>query len=389
MRTCFLWAAIFLATLLSGWADDVLFVRNNWKHRLYIKANGEWQGYVDPGKVAYMPQEGFVTEESGFQDDGSLKVEHSYGGWPVSGTFTIEGISAVFEEEGAKTVFYSFGMEEYQGGYKRWVFGYDPNGDLVPPSLLDTEGAEKMRQGRPPEEALELQIKGTAPVDTSAGQRVTGLAGAGGGKFSLMKSGGEQDAGQTFTNSIGMKMIRVPGDTFLLAATETTQAQWRAVMGNNPSHFQGDSLPVEQVSWHDAVSFCQKLTERERQAGKLPKGYAYALPHETQWEKACRAGTTGDYAGPLDAMAWHGANSGGRSHAVATKRANAWEFYDMHGNVNEWCANEIGFDGRAYRGGDWQFSATYCQSGHRHRLVYSSWSRVSYLGFRPALIPSK
>ncbi|GAC1395904.1 MAG: hypothetical protein NVSMB56_10250 [Pyrinomonadaceae bacterium] len=85
--------------------------------------------------------------------------------------------------------------------------------------------------------------------------------------------------------------------SFYMGRTEVTQAQWQAVMGNNPSKFKGDNLPVEQVSWNDAQEFISKLNE-------LNDGYKYRLPSEAEWEYACRAGTTGDYAGNIDDMAW-------------------------------------------------------------------------------------
>ena len=72
---------------------------------------------------------------------------------------------------------------------------------------------------------------------------------------------------------------------------EVTQAQYEAIMGKNPSYFKGADLPVEQVTWYDAMTFCAKLTEQERAAGRLPEGYEYTLPTESQWEYACRAGT--------------------------------------------------------------------------------------------------
>ena len=124
---------------------------------------------------------------------------------------------------------------------------------------------------------------------------------------------------------------------FWLGKTEAMQTQWQAVMGNTPSNFKGSSRPVENVSWTEATEFCRKLTERERAVGRLPDGLTYTLPTEAQWEYACRAGTTGDYAGELNAMAWYNQNTGSTTHAVGTKQANAWGLHDMRGNVWEWC----------------------------------------------------
>ena len=103
---------------------------------------------------------------------------------------------------------------------------------------------------------------------------------------------------------------------------------------------------MESVSWSDAAEYCQKLTQRERDAGHLLPGMHYDLPTEAQWEYACRAGTTGDYAGDLEAMTWYHANSRDQTHDVKTKRPNAWGLYDMHGNVLEWCMDN--FDERYY-----------------------------------------
>jgi formylglycine-generating enzyme required for sulfatase activity len=126
---------------------------------------------------------------------------------------------------------------------------------------------------------------------------------------------------------------------FWLGRTAVTQGQYQAVMGGNPSQFTaaGRDAPVEQVSWDEAMAFCQKLTEREKAAGRLPAGYAYTLPTEAQREYACRAGTEGSFAGDLDAMAWYEAHSGGTTHPVGLKQPNAWGLYDMHGNVWERC----------------------------------------------------
>ena len=190
---------------------------------------------------------------------------------------------------------------------------------------------------------------------------------------------------------------------FWLGQTEVTQAQWSAVMGSSPSHFKGDNLPVEQVSWNDAVEFCRKLTEMERAAGRLPEGYAYTLPTEAQWEYSCRAGTTGDYAGNLDSVGWYSSNSGNTTHLVGQKQANAWGLHDMHGNVWEWCADWKGdYPGggvtdptgppsgtyRVFRGGGWGFPAVYCRSACRGWFDPGSSDRGHVFGFRLALAPS-
>lgn len=194
-------------------------------------------------------------------------------------------------------------------------------------------------------------------------------------------------------------VTRVTLREFWLAQTEVTQAQWKAVMGSAPSFFKGDTLPVETVSWEEAMEFCRKVTERERAAGRLPTGMEYTLPTEAQWEYACRAGTTSDHAGDLDAMAWYTTNGGSSTHRVATKRPNAWGLYDMHGNVWEWCRDWYGnYPGgsvtdpagaasgsrRVNRGGSWGYEAGDCRSANRSR--FSPDFRTLNLGFRPALI---
>ena len=150
------------------------------------------------------------------------------------------------------------------------------------------------------------------------------------------------DKSSAFNDEAPQTRVTLTKD-FYLGATEVTQAQWWAVRGSAPSHFKGGTLPVERVSWDDAMAFCKQLTDRERAVGRLPDGYAFTLPTEAQWEDACREGTTGENPGDLDATAWPVANSSGiTTHPVGLKQPSAWGLYDMEGNVSEWCADWSG-----------------------------------------------
>ena len=187
---------------------------------------------------------------------------------------------------------------------------------------------------------------------------------------------------------------------YWLGKTPVTQAQYEAFIGSNPSNFTaaGPNAPVERVSWLDAMEFCEKLNAREQAAGRLPEGYAYTLPTEAQWEYACRAGTTGSYAGNPEAMAWHKGNSNETTHPVGEKAPNAWGLYDMSGNVLQWCFDWYGdYPGgavtdptgpasghfRMARGGSWRVEIFRSAS----RAGGSSARRDYTLGFRLALAP--
>ena len=175
---------------------------------------------------------------------------------------------------------------------------------------------------------------------------------------------------------------------FFMGKTEVTQAQWQAVMGNNPSNFRDcPTCPIEQVSWDDAQEFIKKLNAKGEGT--------YRLPTEAEWECAARAGTTGDYAGNLDSMGWYSANSDSKTHPVGTKQANAWGLYDMHGNVWEWCQDWYGEypsgavtnptgatsgSDRVGRGGGWSGDAVFLRSANRS--FNSPSYRSNRLGFR-------
>ena len=191
---------------------------------------------------------------------------------------------------------------------------------------------------------------------------------------------------------------------FYVGRTEVTQAQWRAVMGNNPSYYKGDDRPVENVSWNDAMKFCDKLNSM----GLSPSGWKFTLPTETQWEYAARGGKKSrgyKYSGSNDIneVAWYGKNSERMTHAVGGKKANELGLYDMSGNVREWCldnwnndsskavpeftrCNDGGVALRVNRGGSWSCVAAYCRSVLRH--WFGPNIRNDDLGFRLALVPT-
>ncbi len=251
--------------------------------------------------------------------------------------------------------------------------------------------------------------------------------------------------GPVITNSIGMKLALIPAGEFLMGSPddeatrgsdeqqhrvritrpfylgvyEVTQEEYQKVMRTNPSWFSRGGtgkddvsgvdtsrFPVEHVSWEDAVEFCRRLSAQD--------GREYRLPTEAEWEYACRAGTTTEYytgsgEHALEDAGWYGAystpvgNSQKRTNRVGQKRPNAFGLYDMHGNVWEWCsdwydtsyyakspANDPQGPStgsyRVLRGGGWFYHAVGCRSAVRDGYVPSL--RLSYLGFRVALVPS-
>lgn len=192
---------------------------------------------------------------------------------------------------------------------------------------------------------------------------------------------------------------------FYLGKHEITQAQWEPVMPRNPSHFKGGDRPVERVSWEDAVEFCKKLTEREREEGRLPDGMAYQLPTEAQWEYACRAGTTTAYSwgdSTNNTLANYGKAFTEGTKSVGQYPRNPWGFHDMHGNLWEWCADWYGdypnlavvnptgpASGafRVLRGGSWGGGDTFMRSAKRSS--HNPDKKVTILGFRICLMKSR
>ena len=183
---------------------------------------------------------------------------------------------------------------------------------------------------------------------------------------------------------------------FYVGRHEVTQAQWAALMPDNPSAHKDPRNPVESVTWDECVAFLA--------TARAPEGWRFALPSEAQWEYACRAGTTtayhfGDDPAALSAHGWHKGNADGRPHAVGTGRPNAWGLYDVHGNVWEWCADgwhdshrgapgdgsvRAGGRGRVLRGGSWVHPPEEARAASRPWCPPTA--RNSYRGFGAVLV---
>ena len=177
---------------------------------------------------------------------------------------------------------------------------------------------------------------------------------------------------------------------FLMGKYPVTQAQWQAVMGNNPSKFKGADRPVEQVSWNDCQEFVKTLNANPSYSPLNQGGQrgVFRLPTEAEWEYACRAGSDtiwhfGNDPTQLGKYAWFSDNSGGETHPVGQKSPNAFGLYDMHGNVWEWCADTwhenytgaptdggawlvSGGSNRVLRGGSWNYAPRNVRSANRN-----------------------
>lgn len=255
------------------------------------------------------------------------------------------------------------------------------------------------------------------------------------GPMGMGQSSGDK---KPLRNSLGVEFARVPAGSFRMGsptgekdrldtetphtvrltkgfwmgAHEVTQEQYARVMANRPAHFQGDKLPVEKVSFGEALEFCQKLSAlaEEKAAGRK-----YRLPTEAEWEYACRAGTStpfsfgealnGKQANHNGAQPYGTASAGPnleKTTPVGSYAPNAWGLYDMHGNVWEWCADWYGplevdeaidpsgadkGTGRVLRGGSWANAGKNCRAADRYG--YDPTSRKNYLGFRVVLVLEK
>lgn len=237
--------------------------------------------------------------------------------------------------------------------------------------------------------------------------------------FGIFSMGDIQGSG----NNTELPVHSVTLSSFEMSIYEVTQGQYRSIMSASPSYFTGDdNLPVEQVSWWDAIKFCNA---RSAKAGLQPcynestgvcdfSKNGFRLPTEAEWEYACRAGKeTNFYTGNIlssngytstdfGTAGWYYGNSGSKTHPVGQKTANSWGLYDMHGNVWEWCNDWYGESyyssspptdptgpntgsDRVNRGGGWYYDARYCRSADRYWYIPSYSSSItgfSITGFR-------
>ena len=181
---------------------------------------------------------------------------------------------------------------------------------------------------------------------------------------------------------------------FYMGKTEVTQAQWTAIMGENPSQFIGEARPVDNIGPSDIQAFLTALNE----AAECPS--CYRLPTEAEWEYAARAGSTApfsfaDDSDSLASYAWYSTNAEYKTHPVGQKKPNAWGLYDMHGNVYEWVQDRYGpypaspttdptgpDEGNEYilRGGSWTDAERELRVTYRD--YYAPNHRHNFFGFR-------
>ncbi len=259
----------------------------------------------------------------------------------------------------------------------------------LPPGASLSIAVRKPEQQAPDEkDALNEEAENKFTIDLGEGIKI---------EFVLVPAGSfKMGDGEGFPGEKPVHEVTIT-KPFYVGKYEVTQGQWKAIMGDNPSHFKGSANPVEMVAWKDCQRFLRKLNEKFGETGMR-----FVLPTEAQWEFACRAGSAGRFSFPEDAAGlgeymWFNVNSENETRAVGLKRPNALGLHDMHGNVMEWCADWYSEDcydrspakdpsgpvsgvGRVTRGGGWNAHACFCRSAARRKFKSAGRSRA--IGFR-------
>ena len=387
-----------------------------WLVKTDSNGNKQWDktfGCTDGFRIALSVQQtrdgGHIFAGSNDAFEGWLVKTDSYGNTQWEKTFSTVAVMAAQQTSDGSYILAGVRTDSSDG----WLMKIDPYGN--------TQWEKTF--GGPGDDGLTAIQQTTDGGYILAG--ITDSYGAGASDFWLIKvKEGEAEIsnGNAITNTIGMEFVLIPAGEFEMGSPsdeeyrdsdegpvhhgnietafymgryEVTQKQWREVMSDNPSHFEGDDLPVETVFWDDVQDFITKLNEKEGTD-------KYRLPSEAEWEYAARVGTStrysfGDSESQLGDYAWYSSNSGSQTHLVGQKKANPWGLYDMHGSVWEWVQDSWhgNYDGapadgsawengdgagRVIRGGSWGNDAGCCRSarrGHGDPRI-----RVCILGFR-------
>ncbi|MCL2805465.1 MAG: SUMF1/EgtB/PvdO family nonheme iron enzyme [Treponema sp.] len=252
-------------------------------------------------------------------------------------------------------------------------------------TTITTDNSEKIQENEKTEETSVL-IENNVSVEPA---KTVDMVLVRGGSFQIGSEDGELDE---------RPIHRVTINSFYIGKYEVTQKEWNNIMGNNPSSFKGENLPVENVSWLDVIDFCNRLSIKDgfqpvyqREGNNVSCNFAangYRLPTEAEWEYAARSGS-----GNIDAIGWYNVNSYGKTNEVGKKTPNSFGIFDMSGNVSEWCwdlygpysnnessGSVVSSTTRVVRGGNWGSSAWDMRVTARSH--FSATTRNSGIGFR-------